>query len=228
MNTLIHIFMEDENRQYTYGFLKINVGGQIFQTTVSTLVETSQYFNAIFSDKWQSINGLKNKDDNNILFLDKPSWCFELYLDWARSGATRKNINKQIIKVKNAEKTPNHVNLNIDIDYFYDLLDYLAIDYDHDSKLFYKGKQVSIYWEKEYKCFNGTVISEYEDYPNVSVHYEDGQIWTYNIWVLWISKEQSKEQSKEHKINWIDNSYCLKHYGNAKRKQVNNRLENIH
>lgn len=221
---------QDKDKQYeqyekyfnTFKFLKINVGGKIFQTTVSTLVHTSPYFKAFLSNKWQSINDIKNKDDNGILFLDKPSWCFELYLNWARSGATEKTLNKQIIKLKTNE------NPNIMIEHFYDFLNYIAIDYSHHSQLFYKGKKVKIYWEKESRCFEGTVISDYDDYPDICVHYEDGQIWTYNIWVLSVKqkltntrynplKTTSSYLNIELNQNRYNNSYFLKHYGNAKR-----------
>ena len=229
--------MEDTDYEqyfHTFKFLKINVGGKIFQTTVSTLVQTSPYFKALFSNKWQSINDAKNKDDNDILFLDKPSWCFELYLNWARSGATEKTLNKQIIKLKTIQNANHNPNPNIMIEHFYDFLNYLAIDHLHHSQLFYKGKKVKIYWEKECCCFEGTIISEYDDYPDICVHYEDGQMWTYNIWVLSVKQKHNNTQHNpikktsslsyslsssnvEQKSNRYNNSYFLKHYGNAKR-----------
>ena len=220
--------MEDtDNKKYeqyeqyfnTFKFIKINVGGKIFQTTVSTLVNTSPYFRAFFSDKWQSINDVKNKDGNDILFLDKPSWCFELYLNWARSGATEKILNKQIIKLKTNENCNSNCNPVIMIDHFYDFLNYLAIDHLHDSQMYYKGKSVKVYWEKEGRCFEGTVISKYDDFPDICVHYQDGQIWTYNIWVLSVKQRHNKTQynNVEQYQKKYNNSYFLKHYGNAKR-----------
>ncbi|CAF0944080.1 unnamed protein product [Didymodactylos carnosus] len=64
------------------GKVTLNVGGEIFQTTIETLtVEKPSFFTALFSRQWHV-----EKDEEGSLFIDRDGWLFGHILKYFRTG----------------------------------------------------------------------------------------------------------------------------------------------
>jgi hypothetical protein len=57
----------------------LNVGGRLFQTTISTLVNSSSYFASQFSDNW-------SRQGEEPIFIDQDSDAFSVLLSYMRCG----------------------------------------------------------------------------------------------------------------------------------------------
>ena len=68
-----------KNRRRIADRVEVDVGGKLFTTSVSTLTGSSAYFRRIFSDSWDSGEG--------VLFLDRDAEPFAFLLSYMRSGA---------------------------------------------------------------------------------------------------------------------------------------------
>ena len=58
----------------------LNVGGEVFQTTISTLTANSQFFSRKFSSEWST------EDAEDEIFLDRDADSFRVLLSCMRSG----------------------------------------------------------------------------------------------------------------------------------------------
>lgn len=74
---------EKENK-----YIRINVGGKIFETTENTLKESSDYFNALLSNNWKTL-----KDTNGYLFVDRSPELFSNILKIIRGNDSKISLD---------------------------------------------------------------------------------------------------------------------------------------
>ncbi|KAJ3318754.1 BTB/POZ domain-containing protein kctd9 [Gonapodya sp. JEL0774] len=74
--------------------ITLNVGGTLFTTLFSTLTsprEPNSLFRKMFIDHAERLDpGVKDKDGN--VFLDRNPRCFEVVLEWMRTGEVEENV----------------------------------------------------------------------------------------------------------------------------------------
>jgi len=66
--------------------VKLNVGGQVFQTTSQTLTQQGRenFFSALLSGRIPSV-----KDEQDAFFIDRPGLCFAPILEYLQTGEMR-------------------------------------------------------------------------------------------------------------------------------------------
>jgi hypothetical protein len=145
-------------------YVKINIGGQIFETKQSTLTSISPYFARIFSDDFDS----PTKDFDGNVFIDMPSVGFQEIINWVRLGRKESHFKKICMRMANY---PNNL--------FLETMDFLGI-HPNDS-IFEKGMKIKIYWRGDRNIYTATILSSIIDLPNIKVKYDtDGEVWEYD------------------------------------------------
>mmetsp|Transcript_27954 Transcript_27954/g.59390 ORF Transcript_27954/g.59390 Transcript_27954/m.59390 type:complete len:220 (-) Transcript_27954:545-1204(-) len=63
--------------------INVDIGGQLFRVSKTTLVENSSYFESLLSERWKFD---EKDDDENAVFVDQDPKAFEVLLNYMRSG----------------------------------------------------------------------------------------------------------------------------------------------
>ena len=169
--------------------VSLNVGGIVFYTLKSTVSSISPFFANLFSDKWRDEKRKTIMDKDGNIFIDRSPNHFDELLNWSRNGGDLKELEWLIT---NIEHRPGSNEKKIQT--FKKTLDYFGIDYNFESitetKLELNNK-LSIYWRGDHRVYSGIIKGLYCDtifQPNskkndiqISVEYEDGDIWHYQI-----------------------------------------------
>jgi BTB/POZ domain len=72
---------EDKRMRYMVELnIKLNLRGQVFDTTKDILVKDSTYFSMLFSSTWLELDG------NGEFFIDRNSHCFDRIVDYMSTG----------------------------------------------------------------------------------------------------------------------------------------------
>jgi hypothetical protein len=149
-------------------YIKINIGGQIFETLKSTITSISPYFARIFSDKFA--DPIRDNDGN--VFIDKSSIGFQAIIDWVRLGQDDFHFQKILITMQKQHNT-------MEYELFVKTMDYFGIN--HDNLTISHGQEIKIYWRGDRQMFTAKIISSPKDLPLIRVQYiGDGECWEYN------------------------------------------------
>jgi len=90
-------FEEEKNRmakiyETQTGLVKLNIGGKIVQTSVTTLTSKSHMFQSMFSGRFAI-----QKDENNAIFLDRDGTNFDIILNYLRGLPLPNELSKTVL-----------------------------------------------------------------------------------------------------------------------------------
>lgn len=190
-------------------YIKINIGGKIFETLESTLASISPYFARLLSDDFAK----PITDSEGNIFIDKSPIGFQAIINWARLG--KNEIYLQHI-LANIKETHNQIVYEL----FMKTIDYFGINYENLE--ISVGREIKIYWRGDQNLLDATIISSIKDLPKIQVQYHtDGECWEYDYIKL---KHKSgvyknlKANSRVKKENDGDPIYW--HYGQDKGSKI--------
>jgi len=153
-------------------FISINIGGILFQTLKSTLVQLSPYFGNLLSDNWSSDKTIKDKDGN--IFIDREPEFIQQLINWSRDGMDSKDFREIQHRIYKRDTVLFKV--------FTRTIEYFGIvcedECDHEI-----GSVINVYWRGDVKFFKGEII-EIVDGETIVVKYDDGHVWKYNTEIL--------------------------------------------
>ena len=191
-------------------YIKINIGGKIFETLEYTLASISPYFARLLSDDFaKPIN-----DSEGNIFIDKSPIGFQAIINWARLG--KNEIHLQQI-FSNIKETQNQIVYEL----FMKTIDYFGINYENLE--ISVGREIKIYWRGEGgTVYDATIISSGKDLPKIQVQYHnDGECWEYDYIKLKHKTgvyKNLKANSRVKKENDGDPIYW--HYGKDKGSKI--------
>ena len=149
-------------------YIKINIGGQIFETLKSTITSISPYFARMFSDNFA--DPIRDNDGN--VFIDKSPIGFQAIINWVRLGKNDFHFQQILITMQK-----KHIPLMYES--FIKTIDYFGI-YGEDLVIS-QGQEIKIYWRGDKSIYTATIISSAEDLPKIRVQYiADDECWEYN------------------------------------------------
>ena len=153
-------------------YIKINIGGEIFETLKSTITSISPYFARMFSDNFA--DPIRDADGN--VFIDKSPIGFQAILNWARLGQEDFHFQQILITM---QKKHNPMEYGL----FIKTMDYFGIN--HDNLTISHGQEIKIYWRGDKQIFTAKIISSPKDLPLIRVQYiGDDECWEYNYMQL--------------------------------------------
>lgn len=163
-------------------YIKLNVGGMIFETTYQTLTQNSDYFKLLLSDKY--VNNIC-RDEDGIIFIDIDPRLFEIILNRMRnSDIPLNNFEKTIMNKKEEYSTFHH------------LIDYLLVRHLFEATEFIMSKNINIFWPTSKIVKTGRIIGITPE--KIIVMYKENdkdEIFEYHIILL---KSKYFNSSKEY------------------------------
>jgi len=190
-------------------YIKINIGGKIFETLEHTLASISTYFARLLSDDFAK--PITDSDGN--IFIDKSPIGFQAIINWARLG--KNEIHLQQI-FSNIKETQNQIVYEL----FMKTIDYFGINYENLE--ISVGREIKIYWRGDRTVYDATIISSGKDLPKIQVQYHnDGECWEYD----YIKLKHKTGVYKNLKVNSLvkfknDGDPIYWHYGKDKGSKI--------
>ena len=189
-------------------YIKINIGGKIFETLEHTLASISPYFARLLSDDFaKPITDLEGN-----IFIDTSPIGFQAIINWARLG--KNEIYLQQI-FSNIKETQNQIVYEL----FMKTIDYFGINYENLE--ISVGREIKIYWRGDRTVYGATIISSGKDLPKIQVQYHnDGECWEYDYIKLKHKTGVYKNLKANSRVKKDNLEPLYWHYGKDKGSKI--------